>query len=67
LHRGISIALLSIASLVALVGVLLTPALPDLGLLGMVLGVTLVVALRLSLAGMPSGFPDRAWGPGQLR
>lgn len=59
-HRGISVVLLGLASVIALAGVLLTPSFPDLVLLGPVLTVSVLVGLRMSraLAAMPSGFPD---------
>jgi hypothetical protein len=59
-HRGISVVLLGLASVIALAGILLTPSLPDLILLGSTLTVSALVGLRMSraFAAMPSGFPD---------
>jgi hypothetical protein len=64
-HRGISVALLALASLIAALGVLLNPVLPDVVLLGPVLALCLGVALRMgrAFATMPSGFPEEAWVP----
>jgi hypothetical protein len=61
-HRGISVALLAIASMIALAGLALTPAAPDLLVLGLILVATLGLCLRLAraLVGMPSGFPGEA-------
>lgn len=58
-HRGISVVLLCIASLVVLAGIAITPSLPDLALLGAALFVTVGVGLRMSraFATMPAGFP----------
>jgi hypothetical protein len=58
-HRGISLVLLCIASLVVLAGIAITPSLPDVALLGTALIVTVGVALRMSraLAATPAGFP----------
>jgi hypothetical protein len=59
-HRGISVVLLLIASMIALAGMLVTPSPPDLWVLGVVLLTTVGVGLRLALAfsSTPSGFPD---------
>ena len=59
-HRGISVVLLGLAAVIALAGILLTPSLPDLILLGAMLAVSALVGLRMSraFAAMPSGFPD---------
>lgn len=59
-HRGISVVLLALASVIATVGMLVTPTLPDLALLGPVLAATVLVGLQMSraLAAMPTGFPD---------
>jgi hypothetical protein len=68
-HRGISVALLGIASLILLAGIVLTPAFPDLGLLGPLLAAVAILGLRMSrgFAAMPSGFPDGPWAPRQAR
>jgi hypothetical protein len=57
------VILWSVVSLIALVGVLLNPGLPDVALLGPVLALCIGVALRMGRAfsSMPSGFPDDAW------
>jgi hypothetical protein len=59
-HRGISVVLLGLATVIALAGILLTPSLPDLIPLGLMLTVSALVGLRMSraFAAMPSGFPD---------
>jgi len=59
-HRGISVVLLGLASVIALAGIFLNPSLPDLILLGAMLTVSVLVGLRMSraFAAMPSGFPD---------
>lgn len=59
-HRGISVVLLGLASVIALAGILLTPSLPDLIPLSAMLAVSALVGLRMSwaFAAMPSGFPD---------
>lgn len=61
-HRGISVVLLGLASVIALAGILLTPSLPDLVPLGATLTLTVLVGLRMSraFAATPSGFPDDA-------
>jgi hypothetical protein len=66
-HRGISVVLLGLAALIAAVGVLLHPGLPDVALLGPVLALCVGVALRMgrAFATMPSGFPEDAWAPGR--
>jgi hypothetical protein len=58
----LSVVLLGLASVIALAGILLTPSLPDLILLGAMLAVSALVGLRMSraFAAMPSGFPDAA-------
>ena len=61
-HRGISVVLLCLASVITLAGIVLTPSFPDLALLGPLLLLTALVGLRMSraLASMPSGFPEMA-------
>jgi hypothetical protein len=68
-HRGISVALLGIASMIVLAGILLTPSLPDIALLGVTLAMTVGVGIRMSLAfaATPSGFPADALEPRQAR
>lgn len=59
-HRGISVVLLGLASVISLAGILLTPSLPDLIPLGLMLAVSALAGLRMAQAfsAMPSGFPD---------
>jgi hypothetical protein len=78
-HRGISVVLLALATVIALAGILITPSLPDLIPLGPMLTVAALFGLRMSraFASMPSGFPDEprsasdgaltASGPGASR
>ncbi len=78
-HRGISVVLLGLATVIALAGILITPSLPDLIPLGLMLTVAALLGLRMSraFASMPSGFPDEprsasdgaltASGPGASR
>jgi hypothetical protein len=63
-HRGISVVLLGIASMIALAGILMTPSPPDLWPLGLVLLTTLAVGLHLAraFASTPSGFPGEELG-----
>jgi Cytochrome C and Quinol oxidase polypeptide I len=63
-HRGISVVLLALASVIASVGILLAPSLPDLVPPGATLVVSIVVGLRMSraFAAMPSGFPEGSGG-----
>jgi hypothetical protein len=65
-HRGISVVLLGIASMIVSAGILLTPSPPDLWLLGLVLFVTLGIGLHMARAfiATPSGFPGDALGTG---
>jgi hypothetical protein len=59
-HRGISLVLLALAVLVALAGLALRPAFPDLILLSATLAAVAAIGTRMSRAflAMPSGFPD---------
>jgi len=59
-HRGISVVLLGLSSVIALAGILLTPSFPDLIPLGSMLTVSVLVGLRMAraFAAMLSGFPD---------
>jgi len=68
-HRGISVVLLGLASVIAVAGIFLTPSLPDLVFLGSMLAMSALVGLRMAraFAGMPSGFPDdHDVAPGRL-
>jgi hypothetical protein len=58
-HRGISVALLGLASVIAAAGIAVSPSLPGLIPLAGMLVVSASVGLRMSraLAAMPSGFP----------
>ena len=55
--------------MIVLAGILLTPSLPDIGLLGVTLVMTVGVGLRMSraFAATPSGFPGDALEPRQAR
>ena len=68
-HRGISVVLLGLAALILLAGVALTPALPDILLLGPLLIGAVLVGLIMSraFAAMPSGFPAEPLEPRQAR
>lgn len=59
-HRGIALVLLGLATLIAMVGILLSPSLPDLIPLGLMLTGSALAGLRMSraFAAMPSGFPE---------
>jgi hypothetical protein len=63
-HRGISVTLLALASLIATAGIAFGPGMPDLLALAAMLGVVLALLLRLgrALAATPSGFPDGTAG-----
>lgn len=59
-HRGIAVLLLGLATVIALAGIAISPTLPDVIPLGLMLTIAALVGLRMSLAfaSMPSGFPD---------
>jgi hypothetical protein len=61
-HRGISVVLLGLASVVALAGVVMGPSFPGLIPAALMLAVSALVGLRMGRAfvAMPSGFPQEA-------